>query len=167
MLVSLLLHNFDSPDLDFRMFSYFYWKTITIIGNTDFLFCLQCNFNAHVLFQLQRSIHRVHLEMCCIQWGGFVFRCLCMFFFFWLWYGVYLPAVVLCVFWNTIFLKTVTILTATLMNVLFLLSSCLRLQTYCDLRYHSKHRGCFNGFCSLAPSSAFFERWLYCTKALE
>lgn len=82
MLVSLLLHNLDSPDLDFRMFSYFYWKTITIIGNTDLFIFLQCNFNAHVLFQLQRSIHRVHLEMCCIQWGGFVFCCLCRFLFF-------------------------------------------------------------------------------------
>lgn len=30
--------------------------------------------------------------------------------------------------------------------------------TYWDLRNHK----CFNG-----PSSAFFERWLYCTKALE
>lgn len=40
---------------------------------------------------------------------------------------------------------------------------CLCLHTtYCDFRDHSKRRERFSG-----PSSAFFQRWLYCTKALE
>jgi len=150
------------------MFSYFYRKTIAIIGNTDlFIFCSVISMHVFISASTQHSpcsfgnvLHP--MGWICILLSPYVF----FLFFLALIWGLPACSGLMC-FLKHNFSKTVTILTATLMNVLLLLSSCLRLQTYCDLRYHSKHRGCFNGFCSLAPSSAFFERWLYCTKALE
>lgn len=113
------------------MFRYFYWKNVKILIKFLFYFC------SVILFQLQRSIYLIHLKMWCIQWGGFGLS-----LSFALIWGLPACGGLMC-FLKHNFSINCDSLDCYSYECPLSLSVCLRLQTYCDLRYHSKYRGCF------------------------